>query len=915
MNNINKLITLLLLFFSINNSISAQCDYTDDFDTLPPADATNFTSGHINTTTTAGWTGDNIQVVTGGTSNAQRNNYKPIGIGKQGITLGGQNQIGSITSPEYTNGCDSLSFSYCKANGTDPRSIKIEVIQNGTAILICDTTILLPSNSIVYTFSKKIDITGKYKLKITKTAAEEQTLMIWDFCITSQSATPPSISLAGEPRAEGGFWDKANVTLSAGEGSAIYYTLDGTDPTSASTPYAVPFDLTQTTQIKAISVKDGTSSAALDTTVTVIKSPYSITVPENATVFVGVPTGKGYNYRPFTEKQATYSTTADGKKTWYYDVSGSHNYRISRADALTFAGVFTPSGGSLEITEAQLTSHAPKKIDHDVTHLNGRNVADIFLNINAQGHLHLPKIDTVFQIVNQRNWQTIDTDVSNYFFQPDYHYTVLDESGVPSNAVITVSSTGLITPVGNGTAIVLITYDAMICTHTSNVGDNGNAFFSALWPENTGAFVVTVGEKGAGITSNMTVSEYWNSDGSDKTSGIAIDSEHDVLYYEAAKGGFDYTFKPEGVLDVTLAQPTIGENAASYSTFSQDGVKKNADGSYTVHLTEGRNIVQLISTTNYQSDFQIITAKPITYTINNVTRPDATPDKGDSISVKFNTLYHPCNKMAGIYNMSAGIQYSAQGTNFPLILGPGQYTFASAAQEYGYKIPEDYNGDDIMLTEGVIKVKGYGSYYGEHRYISLVDGVPPNLNASVREAYFGSIPEIHIRTVGAPPTQPGSLQTLGITSNSIVLKWTASTDNVGVEGYTIWVNGDSLTTIGKEQTVYSISDLTPQTGYTFEVAAFDAAGNHSTKAVVTASTLTTGLSDVAANAFVVYPNPFTDYIVFESAKDGYAVIYDSSGKAILTAKIEAGSNQLNTTAIQKGVYILKYENYTVKIVK
>jgi len=567
--------------------------------------------------------------------------------------------------------------------------------------------------------------------------------------------------------------------------------------------------------------------------------PFTITAPEDATVFVGVPTGSGYNYRPFTEKAATHITTAEGKKTWHYDVSGMHNYRVSRTNSVTTVGRFTPSGSAaeLEITEAQLTSHTPKEIDHDVNSLNGRNVADIFVNINPAGHLHLPKVDTTFQIVNQRNWQAISDDISNYFFQPDYHYTVLDESGAPSSAVLTVSPTGLITPVAAGTAIVLITYDALLCTHTTNVGNNGNAFFSALWPENTGVFAVTVGEKGAGITSNMHVSEYWNNDGTEKTSGIAIDAEHDVMYYEATKGGFDYTFKPAGVLDVTLAQPVVGEHSLSFGGFSQNGVTKHADGSYTVRLTEGRNIVQLISANNNASDFQVITAKPVTWTVSNKSRSGEVFEPGDKVSVLFSTLYHPANKMAGIYNMSAGIQYSIQATNFPLILGANQYTFASHAQEYTYDIPSDYTGDEITLEKGVIKTNGFGSAFGAHRFISLADGVQPNLNVSVREAYLGSIPDIRIR-IGEPPIAP--------------------TDSTAIP---------------------------------------------------------TNIEGIADDSFIVYPNPFEDYITVNTAVGGTATVYNLSGTAVLRTKLNIGSNRIEAGALPKGVYVLKVGKTAVKIVK
>ena len=67
-----------------------------------------------------------------------------------------------------------------------------------------------------------------------------------------------------------------------------------------------------------------------------------------------------------------------------------------------------------------------------------------------------------------------------------------------SSDVITVGNDGTVKAVGNGTAIVLVTYDSMTLNYHDDVKysyDNydPNGFYGAIWPENTGVFVVSVG--------------------------------------------------------------------------------------------------------------------------------------------------------------------------------------------------------------------------------------------------------------------------------------------------------------------------------------------------------------------------------------------------------------------------------------
>lgn len=51
------------------------------------------------------------------------------------------------------------------------------------------------------------------------------------------------------------FVESSTVTIKAEEGTSIYYTLDGTEPTTTSTQYSEPFVVTATATVKAIAVK------------------------------------------------------------------------------------------------------------------------------------------------------------------------------------------------------------------------------------------------------------------------------------------------------------------------------------------------------------------------------------------------------------------------------------------------------------------------------------------------------------------------------------------------------------------------------------------------------------------------------------------------------------------------------------
>lgn len=85
------------------------------------------------------------------------------------------------------------------------------------------------------------------------------------------------------------------VTIScATSGATIHYTVDGTDPTSSSATYSSPIEITATTTIKAIAVKDGMADSEIATATYSVASAGSVTLT-SSDITAGSNTVEGTN--------------------------------------------------------------------------------------------------------------------------------------------------------------------------------------------------------------------------------------------------------------------------------------------------------------------------------------------------------------------------------------------------------------------------------------------------------------------------------------------------------------------------------------------------------------------------------------------------------------------------------------------
>jgi hypothetical protein len=106
----------------------------------------------------------------------------------------------------------------------------------------------------------------------------------WAQAVAPASGTPkvstPYFDIAGDVKATDTYWNSAAVTIgTTTEGAAVYYTTNGSAPTTTSTLFTTPINITSTTTFKALAVKSGLDNSVVAERTITIAPPASATVP------------------------------------------------------------------------------------------------------------------------------------------------------------------------------------------------------------------------------------------------------------------------------------------------------------------------------------------------------------------------------------------------------------------------------------------------------------------------------------------------------------------------------------------------------------------------------------------------------------------------------------------------------------
>ncbi len=138
-----------------------------------------------------------------------------------------------------------------------------------------------------------------------------------------------------------------------------------------------------------------------------------------------------------------------------------------------------------------------------------------------------------------------------------------------------------------------------------------------------------------------------------------------------------------------------------------------------------------------------------------------------------------------------------------------------------------------------------------------------------------------------PPSVPTGLASPAQTQTTIDLTWNASTDNVGVTGYDIRVDGGSPIGVGAV-TSHTLTGLSAGTSYAIDIRAKDAAGNNSAYSSPAINVQTDASSGCGTG------QPYTNFVGAGNAQDVVATASSNDGAANATQTINGSGLSGNT---------------------
>jgi hypothetical protein len=199
------------------------------------------------------------------------------------------------------------TFSVAGGSYSSAQTVTLSDSTSGATIYYTTNGTTPTTSSSVYSTAISVSSTETLEAIAVATGYSNSTVATAAYTITQPTAAAPTFSVAG-----GSYGSAQTVTLSdSTSGATIYYTTNGTTPTTSSSVYSAAINVSATETLEAIAVATGYSNSAVAT------SAYTITQPSAATPTFSVAGGT-YS----TSQTVTLSDSTSGA-TIYYTTNGT----------------------------------------------------------------------------------------------------------------------------------------------------------------------------------------------------------------------------------------------------------------------------------------------------------------------------------------------------------------------------------------------------------------------------------------------------------------------------------------------------------------------------------------------------------------------------------------------------------------
>jgi len=345
---------------------------------------------------------------------------------------------------------------------------------------------------------------------------------------------------------------------------------------------------------------------------------------------------------------------------------------------------------------------------------------NVLTNLPDSGTLNLAQGE-VFYLDTFRVWQAMSGTAENYFIEPNYTFIPLGSSAAIERVGLPGREQLRITGAAPGTSVIKVTYEPI-----EYIPRSGSTLrFGGIDPSNTLAVVVNVGTD------------------ADFDTGITIRNDFDTIYFTNTAGYGEFTFTPSAGSIVRVHDPlnvTAWGDGWSEST-------QNADGSFTVRLYDGRNIIEVRNGSSVR--YHVIRARGINVTVENVTNPGQAFEVYDTVRIRMSGISEPVEKLAGLYNPGfTGGWGAPDGRPFIRIVNAEGTEFDSNRGNQFQTLSTTFTVEFVLtdvtqnVLGGQIHVGVMGDPVGTHRSIPLT-GVSANMTAGTHGPFgFGALPEI-----------------------------------------------------------------------------------------------------------------------------------------------------------------------------